>query len=65
MSDARRRPWLTATSSNMQEAAASARVTGYCALAACADLTGALPAAAERLSDHCAVVVDLQDRDLD
>jgi hypothetical protein len=49
----------------MQEAAANARVTGYCALAACADLTGALPAAAERLSDHCPVVVDLQDRDLD
>jgi endonuclease/exonuclease/phosphatase family metal-dependent hydrolase len=52
-------------STGMQEAAATARVTGYCALAACADLTGALPAAAERLSDHCPVVVDLQDRDLD
>jgi endonuclease/exonuclease/phosphatase family metal-dependent hydrolase len=52
-------------STGMQEAGATARVTGYCALAACANLTGALPAAAERLSDHCPVVVDIQDRDLD
>jgi endonuclease/exonuclease/phosphatase family metal-dependent hydrolase len=52
-------------STGMQEAAASARVTGCCALAGCADLTGAMPAAAERLSDHCPVVVDIQDRDLD
>jgi endonuclease/exonuclease/phosphatase family metal-dependent hydrolase len=52
-------------STGMQEAAATARVTGYCALAACADLSGAMPAAAERLSDHCPVVVDIQDRDLD
>jgi hypothetical protein len=48
----------------MQEAAAIARVTGYCALAVCADLTGVLPAAAERLSDHCPVVVEIQDHDL-
>jgi exonuclease III len=52
-------------STGMQEAAATARVAGYCTLAACADITGALPAAAERLSDHCPVVVDLQDRDRD
>jgi hypothetical protein len=52
-------------STGMQEAGAAARVTGYCALAACTNLTGALPAAAERLSDHCPVVVDIQDRDLD
>jgi predicted extracellular nuclease len=49
----------------MQEIAATARVTGYCALAACAPITGAMPAAAKRLSDHCPVVVDIQDRDLD
>jgi uncharacterized OsmC-like protein len=49
----------------MQEVAASARVTGYGALASCANITGAMPAAAERLSDHCPVVVDIQDRDLD
>jgi hypothetical protein len=52
-------------STGMQEAAATARVTGYCALAACTDLAGRLPAAAQRLSDHCPVVVDIQDRDLD
>ena len=52
-------------STSMQEAAATARVTGYCALAGCAPITGAMPAAAERLSDHCPVVVDIQDRDLD
>jgi endonuclease/exonuclease/phosphatase family metal-dependent hydrolase len=52
-------------STRMQEVAATAQVTGYCALASCADLTGAMPAAAERLSDHCPVVVDIQDRDLD
>jgi predicted extracellular nuclease len=52
-------------STGMQEAAATARVTGYCALAGCADLTGAMPAASERLSDHCPVVLEIQDRDLD
>ena len=52
-------------STGMQEVAATARVTGYCSVAACADLTGPLPAAAQRLSDHCPVVVDIQDRDLD
>jgi hypothetical protein len=41
------------------------RITGYCALAACADLAGTMPAAAERLSDHCPVLVEIQDRDLD
>jgi hypothetical protein len=39
--------------------------SSYCAVAGCAPIIGALPAAAERLSDHCAVVVDIQDRDLD
>ena len=52
-------------STSMQEAGATARVTGYCALAPCAPITGAMPAASERLSDHCPVVVDIQDRDLD
>jgi endonuclease/exonuclease/phosphatase family metal-dependent hydrolase len=52
-------------STGMQESAATARVTGYCALAGCADLTGAMPAASERLSDHCPVVLEIQDRDLD
>jgi endonuclease/exonuclease/phosphatase family metal-dependent hydrolase len=52
-------------STGMQEVAATARVTGYCTLAACANIAGAMPAAAERLSDHCPVVVDIEDRDLD
>jgi predicted extracellular nuclease len=52
-------------STGMQAVAATARVTGYCALAACATITGAMPAASERWSDHSSVVVDLQDRDLD
>jgi hypothetical protein len=52
-------------STGMQEVAATARVTGYCALAACGNLTGPMPAAAEHLSDHCPVVVEIQDRDLD
>jgi predicted extracellular nuclease len=52
-------------STGMQEIAATARVTGYCAVAACAPITGAMPAASERLSDHCPVVVDIQDRDQD
>jgi endonuclease/exonuclease/phosphatase family metal-dependent hydrolase len=52
-------------STGMQEVAASARVTGYCAVAGCATIAGATPAAAERLSDHCPVIVEIQDRDLD
>lgn len=52
-------------STGMQEVAATARVTGYCAVAGCANCTGPMPATAERLSDHCPVVVDIQDRDRD
>jgi predicted extracellular nuclease len=52
-------------STGMQEAGATARVTGYCAVAGCAPITGAMPAASERLSDHCPIVVEIQDRDLD
>jgi hypothetical protein len=49
----------------MQAVAATARVTGYYAVPGCADVSGDKPTAAERLSDHCPVVVDIQDRDLD
>jgi endonuclease/exonuclease/phosphatase family metal-dependent hydrolase len=52
-------------STGMPEAAATARVTGYCAVAECANIAGAMPAASERLSDHCPVVIEVQDRDLD
>ena len=49
----------------MHEVAPLARVTGYCALARCQALAGTMPAAAERLSDHCPVVVDVRDEDRD
>ena len=49
----------------MQEVVATARVTGYCVVAGCATINGPMPAASERLSGHCPVVVDIQDRDLD
>jgi predicted extracellular nuclease len=52
-------------SAGMQEVAATARVAGYCAVTGCATIPGAMPAAAERLSNHCPVVVDIQNRDLD
>ncbi|CAO3358114.1 endonuclease/exonuclease/phosphatase family protein [Azospirillum melinis] len=42
----------------------TARVTGYCALASCARLPRP-PAAAERLSDHCPVIYEGDNRDLD
>ena len=52
-------------STGMQEVAATARATGYCAVAGCATIVGAMPAASERLSDHCPVVIEIQDKDLD
>lgn len=47
----------------MEEAAATARVTGYCAVQACRPLTRT-PRAFERLSDHCPLVVEVRDEDL-
>jgi hypothetical protein len=41
------------------------QVTGYCALAGCARMGGEIPAAYERLSDHCPVVFDVTNRDED
>ncbi len=43
----------------------SARVTGYCALAGCQRIKGDYPLAYRRLSDHCPVVVDIENRDED
>ncbi len=40
-------------------------MTGYCALEECRDLVGPLPAAYEKLSDHCPIVVEVRDEDLD
>lgn len=49
----------------MQEAPRDARVSGYCAVRSCSDFMGFTPAAFEVLSDHCPVLVDLQNADLD
>ena len=42
-----------------------ASVQGYCALNNCDSLSGSLPQAAISLSDHCPIVVDFQNADLD
>lgn len=43
----------------------SARVTGYCAIAECGQIQGDYPEAYERLSDHCPVIVEIQNQDKD
>gem|GEM_PF-702439 len=43
----------------------SARVTGYCAVAECERIQGDYPLAYERLSDHCPVVIEIQNKDQD
>lgn len=43
----------------------SARVTGYCAVAECERIQGDYPSAYERLSDHCPVVIEIQNQDKD
>ncbi|MEC4674411.1 MAG: endonuclease/exonuclease/phosphatase family protein [Nitrospirota bacterium] len=53
-------------SKGMQEITAkSAQVSGYCAVAHCKKISGDYPAAYRRLSDHCPVIVEIQDRDND
>ena len=51
----------------MQEVGTITKVTGYCALKECADIPApeAMPAAYEKLSDHCPVVLAISDEDLD
>ncbi len=43
----------------------SARVTGYCAMAGCRRIKGEYPLAYRRLSDHCPVIIAIDNRDLD
>ncbi len=43
----------------------SARVTGYCAVAGCRRIKGEYPLAYQRLSDHCPVIIEIDNRDLD
>jgi predicted extracellular nuclease len=41
------------------------QVTGYCAVAGCRRIRGDYPLAYRRLSDHCPVVLEIQNQDLD
>lgn len=43
----------------------SARVNGYCAVAGCRRIKGEYPLAYRRLSDHCPVIIEIDNRDLD
>ena len=43
----------------------SARATGYCAVAGCRRIKGDYPPAYRRLSDHCPVIIEIDNRDLD
>jgi len=43
----------------------SARVTGYCAVAGCRRIKGEYPPAYQRLSDHCPVIIKIDNRDKD
>lgn len=53
-------------SPSLRRAVGSARVSGFCATLGCPDaIDGAMPAAFERLSDHCPVLVDLEADDRD
>ena len=52
-------------SAGMSEAASTARVSGYCAVRACSSITGTAPPAYERLSDHCPVLVEITNTDVD
>lgn len=40
-------------------------VTGYCAVEGCAPISGSMPAAYTNLSDHCPLLVDFSNSDLD
>lgn len=42
-----------------------ARVTGYCAVAGCRRIKGDYPLAYQRLSDHCPVIIEVDNRDRD
>lgn len=49
----------------MQEDGTNTLLTGYCAVERCAAIQGAMPAAYERLSDHCPILFEVIDQDLD
>jgi len=43
----------------------TAQVSGYCALTHCKKISGAYPTAYRHLSDHCPVILDIQNLDED
>jgi len=43
----------------------SARMTGYCSVKACANIGQEKPAAYQQLSDHCPIVVEVRNSDVD
>lgn len=50
----------------MEEMSArTARVTGYCAVAECRRIKGDYPIAYQQLSDHCPVVIEIENQDKD
>ena len=60
--------WLdhVLVSQEMKEVTAtSAQVTGYCAVAHCKKISGEYPAAYHHLSDHCPVILEIQNSDED
>ena len=60
--------WLdhVLVSQEMEEVTVTtAQVTGYCAVAGCERIQGDYPPAYHHLSDHCPVVLDIENRDRD
>jgi endonuclease/exonuclease/phosphatase family metal-dependent hydrolase len=60
--------WLdhVLVSQEMEEVTVTtAQVTGYCAVAGCQRIQGDYPLAYRHLSDHCPVVLEIENRDLD
>ncbi len=60
--------WLdhVLVNTGMEEVRArAARVTGYCAVAECRRIKGDYPLAYQRLSDHCPVVIEIDNQDKD
>ena len=56
---------VLATKSMKELTVSSAQVTGYCALSDCQRIKGDYPLAYRSLSDHCPVVVEIDNRDQD
>jgi exonuclease III len=53
------------TKQTQERLTTTATVSSYCALNDCKRIVGSMPDAAEQLSDHCPVLIDFANRDLD